>query len=279
MSDWDASEDEAAAPVPVAAVKKFVGEDEDVQDDWDASDDDKPGASQPQGPIRRKGITKQKIAEREAAEAAEAEQREREAREAADPAARRERDQAAVLASDMDNMAGLFGSANLNPASSVADASLFAEDPKTPAEFDALAVRVAERVHAAYGTRPHYASFVEALVKQLCTPLKDVNIRKASSALSALANEMQAAQRASAKGGKKKTTAKPTLSAPRGNLACVPSMVVSPSQHGRRVIWRLRRRRRRFHVIHLVQVFSTARRAFVRRSRRSPLPCRGPGTS
>lgn len=43
------------------------------QDDWDASDDEKPAPVKPTGPpppVRAKGITKQKIAEKEAAEKA-----------------------------------------------------------------------------------------------------------------------------------------------------------------------------------------------------------------
>jgi len=119
----------------------------------------------------------------------------------------------------MDNLSGLLGSAVVNGGSD----TLFESNAQSKDELGALAERMADRIHAAYGTRPLYADFVESLVKQLCTPLKDLQVRKASSALSTLANEMQAAQRATAKGGKKKAAAKPTLSAPRGGVACVDS--------------------------------------------------------
>ena len=191
-----------------------------MQDDWDASEDEAPkatGPAAPAGPIRKKGITKQKIAEREAAEKAEAEARAAQEAADADPAERRRREQAAVLAADMDNLSGLLGSAVVNGGSD----ALFESNAQSKDELAALAERLAERIHTSYGSRPLYAELVESLVKQLCMPLKDLQVRKASSALSTLANEMQAAQRATAKGGKKKAAAKPTLSAPRGGVAYV----------------------------------------------------------
>jgi translation initiation factor 3 subunit J len=47
------------------------------QDDWDASEDEAPApvATGPAPPVRQKGITKQKIAEKEAMERAAAEKR------------------------------------------------------------------------------------------------------------------------------------------------------------------------------------------------------------
>lgn len=82
-----------------------------AQDDWDASEDEKPAApAVPKGPIRQKGITKQKIAEKEAAEAAEAERQAKEAAEAADPTARRRAARERELKADLDNASSLFGS-------------------------------------------------------------------------------------------------------------------------------------------------------------------------
>lgn len=81
-----------------------------IKDDWDASDDEKPAApAAPKGPIRQKGITKQKIAEREAAERAEAERAAAEAAAEADPAARRKAARERELRADIDNAKGLFG--------------------------------------------------------------------------------------------------------------------------------------------------------------------------
>jgi len=54
--------------------------------------------------------------------------------------------------------------------------------------------------------------FVEMHVKALAQPLRDVDVRKSASALTALANEKQKEQRDKASGKKKpKATAKPGL--------------------------------------------------------------------
>lgn len=52
--------------------------------------------------------------------------------------------------------------------------------------------------------------FLENLVRELCLPMKDVDVRKISSTLTALANEKQRQQREAAK-PKKKGKEKPTL--------------------------------------------------------------------
>lgn len=61
--------------------------------------------------------------------------------------------------------------------------------------------------------KPLYSMFVEMHVKALATPLKDVDVRKAASGLTTLANEKQKEQRDKASGKKKpKAAAKPALS-------------------------------------------------------------------
>ncbi|KAM0753782.1 translation initiation factor eIF3 subunit [Meredithblackwellia eburnea MCA 4105] len=218
-SDWDDSGEEDAVPKPaaVAAPKKskFADEDasdDDVKDDWDASDDeDKPAAAKPTGPpppVRQKGITKQKIAEKEAAERAKA--AELAARKDDDPAARRAREREAMLKADMANAADLFGGLSTGPGG--------AEDPFSMkctigSDFDELATVVADRLISKHGDHPLYASFVEKLVKEICGPLKDIETRKAASALTTLANEKQKAAKDAAGGKKKKGASKPALGA------------------------------------------------------------------
>ena len=59
-----------------------------------------------------------------------------------------------------------------------------------------------------------YAAFVEHHVRELAMPLRDVEVRKAASGLTTLANEKQKEQRDKASGKKKpKATAKPALGA------------------------------------------------------------------
>ena len=62
-----------------------------------------------------------------------------------------------------------------------------------------------------FGSKALYASFVEHHVKAVCGPLRDLETRKASSALATLANEKQKAAKDAAGGKKKKGAAKPAL--------------------------------------------------------------------
>lgn len=130
----DASEDESGptttttAPiVPVVPKKssKWADEDaeDDVADDWEASSSDgenkKNAASTgPPKPIRNKGVTRQKIAEKEAQEAQERAAAEAAAEEEADPVARKAREQKRTLDADMENARGLFGDASISTGSS-----------------------------------------------------------------------------------------------------------------------------------------------------------------
>ncbi|KAK4053709.1 40S ribosomal protein S27 [Microbotryomycetes sp. JL201] len=218
MSDWDASDnEETAAPsapkVAVAAKKgKFADEDasdDDVKDDWDASDEEAPAAPKsnaPPPPVRQKGITKQKIAEKEAAERARQEAAAQRAAED-DPALRRAREREAQLSADMDNAAALFGQTSVSNGS---NDDILSRAPKTEAEFKQLAEDIAEALKKHEKSR-HYAKFTEELARAVCLPLKDVDVRKSASALTALANEKQ---RESKAGGKKtKGSNKPALGA------------------------------------------------------------------
>ncbi|KAK4058883.1 Translation initiation factor 3 subunit J component [Microbotryomycetes sp. JL221] len=225
MSDWDASDNEettqpvAAAPKLAVKKGKFADEDasdDDIKDDWDASEDEAPTAPKstaPPPPVRQKGITKQKIAEKEAAERAKVELAAQRAAED-DPAARRAREREAQLSADMDNAAALFGqtSVSANGASSGSD-ELLSRAPKTEAEFVQLAEDLAEALKRHEKSR-HYSKFTETLARAICLPLKDVDVRATASKLTALANEKQ---RESKAGGKKtKGSNKPALGAGKG---------------------------------------------------------------
>jgi len=92
--------------------------------------------------------------------------------------------------------------------------SLLAANPRTKEEFQEFSFRIIELVIKKHESKPLYASFVEHHVKALAEPLKDVDVRKAASGLTTLANEKQREQRDKARGKKKsKTAAKPTLGA------------------------------------------------------------------
>lgn len=74
--------------------------------------------------------------------------------------------------------------------------------------------------------KPLYPAFVEHFVRELAMPLKDVEVRKAASGLTTLANEKQREQKDKSGGKKKKGSAKPVLGA-----AKVAGKYVFPSLH------------------------------------------------
>lgn len=114
----------------------------------------------------------------------------------------------------MDNAAALLGSAALGGTSSKELDSLISSDPKTKEEFAVLSSKIIEYIIKRHQSKPLYASFVEHHVRALAEPLKDVEVRKAASGLTTLANEKQKEQREKASGKKKsKSAVKPVLGA------------------------------------------------------------------
>jgi translation initiation factor 3 subunit J len=86
-----------------------------VKDDWEASESEseklKNEPAKPKGPVRNKGITKMKIAEKEAEEALRIAEQQALAEQAADPVLRKKLEQSRTVQSDMENARGLFGDA------------------------------------------------------------------------------------------------------------------------------------------------------------------------
>lgn len=103
------------------------------------------------------------------------------------------------------------------PPSPESSSDILSSNPKTKEEFTAFADTLADFIISKHGNKPLYAAFVEEFAKALCDPLKDVQIRKASSTLSAFANEKQRqAKEAAGAGKKKKAAAKPALPSAKG---------------------------------------------------------------
>jgi len=108
----------------------------------------------------------------------------------------------------------LLGAAGLGESSSKELDVLLSADPRTKDDFQALSAQIIELVIKRHQNKPLYPSFVEYHVRQLAEPLKDVEVRKAATGLTTLANEKQKEQRDKASGKKKpKSAAKPTLGA------------------------------------------------------------------
>jgi len=229
--DWDAdSAEEAPVKIPAKIIpkKKWEGEDEEedsAPDDWEASseeDEEAKPAVAPVAPPRKKGTLKAKIAEKEAAKALRKdveEDSELEDVATLDPVEKKRLDRERELKADLSNAADLLGTVALDSSSSSKDLdSLLTFNPRTKEDFQELSTRIIELVMKRHQSKPLYPSFVEHHVKELSQPLKDVEVRKAASALTTLANEKQKEQRDKASGKKKsKAAAKPMLGAAKSS--------------------------------------------------------------
>ncbi|CAE6409551.1 unnamed protein product [Rhizoctonia solani] len=241
MADnWDDSgSDTPAAPArPAAAAarpkpSKWADEDEEEKpaSDWDASSDEEQDKSASAtattaAPTKKRKSVKAKIAEKEAAAAAAANTRRGAAGEL-DPsewetvgegaglsvAEQRARE----LESDLKNTTDLLGAAALGDAPSEL-AELVTFNPRNKEDFQKLSDMIIEHVIQRHQSKPLYATFVDLHVRALAESLRDVDIRKAASTLSTLANEKQKEQRDKASGKKKpKAAMKPALGAAKVN--------------------------------------------------------------
>ncbi|KZT67966.1 eukaryotic translation initiation factor 3 subunit J [Daedalea quercina L-15889] len=230
MSDWDASDDETPAAAPSASApkkpvkSKWEGEDEEDEgpvSDWEASSDEdekkpaKPVA--PTAPPKKKGTLKQKLAEKEAARAARlaaGEEEEYDEDAVLDPREKMRRDKERELNSDLNNAADLLGAAALGGTSSSELDALISAQPRTKEDFIKFSDQIVQYIIKRHQDKPLYPAFVEHHVRELAIPLRDVEVRKAASGLTTLANEKQKEQRDKTSGKKKpKAATKPVLGA------------------------------------------------------------------
>ncbi|KAH9847492.1 eukaryotic translation initiation factor 3 subunit J [Lenzites betulinus] len=217
-SDDDAPKAASAAPIPKKPVKsKWDGEDEDEDapvSDWEASsssEEEKPAAVAV-APPKKKGTLKAKLAEKEAAKAAKAAEDEYDSDAVLDPREKARRDKERELAADLNNAAELFGSVALGGTSSKELDSLISAQPRTKEDFIQFSDMIIETIIKRHMEKPLYATFLEHHARALAMPLRDVEVRKVASGLTALSNEKQREQREKASGKKKpKATTKPIL--------------------------------------------------------------------
>lgn len=227
MSDWDEESDTPAAPPAPKVVPKPKGKwgGEDEEDDGPASDwedssseeEEKPKATTA-APPKKKGNIKAKLAEKEAQKAARKaageDSDDYDSDAVLDPREKARRDRERELNADLNNAAELFGAAALGGTSSSELDSIISFQPRTKEDFQTLSSRIIEFIIKRHQNKPLYASFVEHHVRELAMPLKDVEVRKAASGLTTLANEKQKEQREKASGKKKsKSSSKPALGA------------------------------------------------------------------
>jgi len=222
MSDWDASDNEAPAPKAPVVHKKTKWDEEEaddaIVDDWDVSEDEAPASTAaPVAPPKKKGTLKQKIAEKEAAKAARGDLFDSEPEEDdVDQAEKRRLDRERELAADLKNAADLLGANGIANGKAAAVPAELEEivkaNPKTKEEFQQLSTLIYERLIKPHESKPLFATFVELHVRELAQSLRDVDVRRAASALTTLANEKIKEKQQT---GKKKTkaAAKPILGA------------------------------------------------------------------
>ncbi|KAG8988478.1 Translation initiation factor 3 subunit J component [Tulasnella sp. JGI-2019a] len=231
MPDWDdeSSGEESGSgakpAVPVAPKmvpkKKWADEDEedkDVASDWEESEEEEevraPAKSGVIAPTKKKGSLKQKLAEKEAAKAAKLANGETSSDtedDLIDPVVKKRLDRERELQADLKNAEDLLGANSKTTTSSSAELNaLLTANPKTKDEFVDLSKRIIDTIFKRLENKPLYATFIESHVRDLARPLRDVDIRKTASSLTALANEKQKEAKDS---GKKKKTAKPALGA------------------------------------------------------------------
>jgi len=233
MSDWEASEGEVAskskipAPPPKpAAKKKWADEDEDddkdVASDWEESEEEKPPpkpAAQPHAPPAKKKMSiKQKLEQKaveKQARLANGDDSDDTEDDLLDPAVKKRLERERELEADMKNATELLQGSSI--ASSSNDLNdLLTANPKTKEQFADLSRQIIEVIMKRLQNKPLYPAFIEHHIRELAQPLKDVDVRKTASVLTALANEKQKEQR---EGGKKKKTAKPALAAVKSGKA------------------------------------------------------------
>ncbi|GAW00179.1 translation initiation factor eIF3 subunit [Lentinula edodes] len=225
MSEWEQSDDEQVTnpppkAVPVKSKGKWEGEDEEDEapaSDWEDSSEEeeaKPTPAVTAAPPKKKGTLKAKLAEKEAMKALRNDEDDSDAYDSdavLDPREKARRLKEKELNSDLNNAADLFGAAALGGTTSKELDSLLSFQPRTKEDFVKLSTMIIELVMKRHQNKPLYPAFVEHHVRELAGPLKDVEVRKAASGLTTLANEKQKEARDKASGKKKKAASKPTL--------------------------------------------------------------------
>ncbi|KAI0225996.1 Translation initiation factor 3 subunit J component, partial [Massospora cicadina] len=183
---------------------------ENIKESWEDSEDDKPKVVAP----KKKVPLAQKIAEREARDKEEKAKRALEAKSDKDLTPqelkeRREAQRRLQEEADLQNAADLFGCVAIKDTdlehmkgdSSIEQKlKLMGEKGlKTKEDLEKYGALVGEMLLKHKANRQYHV-LVDSLIKDITEPLKDVELRKLSSSLSAAANEKQRAAKASLKG-------------------------------------------------------------------------------
>jgi len=201
-------DEDVVVQAPVS--KKWDDEDEEdniVKDSWDASDSEEEEKKPAPAPPKKKPFS-QRLAERkeEDRKLELAEKRFVDLAEDEDEFTRKERQHRLELEADIENTAALFAGVGVRDENTT---SLEKMAPKTKEQFDEFQKALVEII-SNHQKQGFYTTFLENLFRELSQPLNDFNVRKLSTALTALSNEKQK-QTKSAQQNKKKGPSKPAL--------------------------------------------------------------------
>jgi translation initiation factor 3 subunit J len=251
--DWDEEDSDSsspASPPPATAVRRRQFDDEeddsDVLEDWDDAEDSEVEREKQKKAAEAKAKADaeaaankkskaERIAERQASRAKAALEDDEEEEEETE-AERRERLRRTEQEADLkhaEDLLGDFGNIGIsntrkakapgtvisvdgNNTVDIATLPLF--NPSTKAQFEQLRTTLVP-ILTASSKKAHYVLFLQELAKQLAADLPSDQVKKVSSALTALSNEKMKAEKAADKGGKKTKAAKTktTLVASRAN--------------------------------------------------------------
>ncbi|EPQ29691.1 uncharacterized protein PFL1_02911 [Pseudozyma flocculosa PF-1] len=219
MSDWENDDEPVPQPVKVGPAtggrKKFDDEDveDQVKDDWEEEDSEPEQKPAVVIPPKKKKTVKQKIAEKEEEERRRLEEGgdDESAEEDWDetPADRRRREKEAQLRSDVENAATLFGASRISDDDPVA--KIKSSNPTSKEDWEAFSDLIFAELIKKHASKPGFDKhFAPHLIKNLCSALRDVDIRKTSTKLKEYAEEKAKAEKEAKKtGGQKKAAPKP----------------------------------------------------------------------
>ncbi|CAO3698684.1 unnamed protein product [Rhizopus microsporus] len=209
MSDW---EEEFEQVNKVASTKpKMAWDDEDAEDinnnvkeDWDESEEEEPKKEQKvetktvTPPVKKNLTLKQKIAEKEALLKEQKKKKAALANRFLDGETEEEK---------FERVHGIKGGEGEGEETAEAPKKAPSKPveslkPRTRADFEEFRQLLTDMI-LQHSNVSGYATFLEQLARDLADPMKDMDIRKAASSLTALANDKQRQQREALKNNKK----------------------------------------------------------------------------
>ncbi|CAG8466937.1 6263_t:CDS:2 [Acaulospora morrowiae] len=173
--EWEGNSGDVVPNISIASKKNWDGEDieeEDIKDSWDLESSSDEEDAPKTGAAPKKSIA-QKIAERQAAERKNH---------------NHDKDESDALGKKIDNTVEMTKGLSIDEKE---HSALDMINPKTRDEFDEFSSLLIKRIKRHENQAP-YSNFINVFVRDLCSSLKDAEIRKVANTLTTLANEKKA---------------------------------------------------------------------------------------